>query len=417
MNNKIYLDCTHTYNSGLNTGIQRVVKNIVKNGQDAIPVIMIDDSYYTFNNFPVINKNKNRIKTILKKIYIKCRSYIAFVLPKRFHKLLYLPQIGTYLNKVVDKILFSKKISSDNEVTLQSNDILLLIDTTWLNNSYKLFADLKKKNIQIITVIYDIIPITHSQFCTIDLTNSLKDWYENAVEFIDGYIAISNSVKDDTYNYIKKNIDNDINYEKFDYFYLGADFFRENLSDIENLPESFKRHFKDENTYLTVSTIEPRKNHTYILDSFDMLWEEGKDVTYVMIGRVGWDTDELLDRIKSHKQYNKKLFLLTDVDDTGLLYAYKNSTALIFASFIEGFGLPIIESLCNNLSVFASDIPIHREIGKNNVLYFDLSNLKSLSDLISNKRDKIDAKDDFKWQSWHQSTEELISKVRKFQYK
>lgn len=33
MNKKIFLDCTHTYNSGLNTGIQRVVKNIVKNAQ------------------------------------------------------------------------------------------------------------------------------------------------------------------------------------------------------------------------------------------------------------------------------------------------------------------------------------------------------------------------------------------------
>lgn len=414
MSSKIYLDCTHTYNSGLNTGIQRVVKNIVKNryevqkelNVEVIPVILTNNKYYKFNDFPQINQKKNRLKKVLKKIYTKARSLLSFILPKQLNDILHSPSIGINLNKAFDKILFSKKVSSDNNVILKTNDILLLIDTTWLNNNYKVLDKLKKKNVKIVTLIYDIIPISYSQFCTIDSTNALKDWYRSAVKYIDGYIAISNSVKDDVYNYIKENIDSNISYDRFDYFYLGADF--SNAKDTQYPSESFKQHFKNNNTYLTVSTIEPRKNHKYILDAFDILWDNDEDVNYVMIGKIGWKTDKFIKRIKTHKLYNKRLFLLDDVNDADLSYAYQNSKALIFASFIEGFGLPIIESLNYKLPVLASNTPIHREIGKDKVLYFDLDSCDSLVDIIKNN--KFKNVENISWLSWEQSAKDLILK-------
>ena len=414
MSNKIYLDCTHTFNSGLNTGIQRVVKNIVNNIKtvqdelrlEVIPVILTNDKYYKFDNFPQIDSKKNKLKIVLKKIYKKTRNLLSYMLPKKFNDILYSPNLATYLNKSLDKFLFSKKQEDDNEVILENNDTLVLIDTTWLNNNYKVYEKLKNKNVKIVTLIYDIIPISYSRFCTIDLTNSLKQWYKNIVPYIDGYIAISNSVKEDTYNYIKNNINENISYEKFNYFYLGA-----NFNSIDNLKETtqvYKKYFDKNNTYLTVSTIEPRKNHSFILDTFDKLWDENIDVNYVMIGRIGWETDMFIKRIKSHKQYNKRLFLLDDVDDVGLSYAYKHSKALIFASFIEGFGLPIIESLNYNLPVLASNTPIHKEVGKDNVVYFDLENSNSLVDII--KENKIKQVNNISWQNWEESTKDLILK-------
>lgn len=47
------------------------------------------------------------------------------------------------------------------------------------------------------------------------------------------------------------------------------------------------------------------------------------------------------------------------------LYAwYKGATALIFPSYYEGFGLPIIEAMQFGLPIICSDIPVFREIGK-----------------------------------------------------
>lgn len=416
MSNTIYLDCTHTYNSGLNTGIQRVVKNIVKYapevakelGISIVPVVSISNQYYSFDTFPQVNKKKNNLKLFLKKIYLNTRAFLAFFLPKPLSKILYNPNISIFVNKLTDKILFFKKIDANRVVTFKSDDILILIDSTWLNNNYKQLETLKQNNIKIIALIYDIIPILYPEFCNIDLTNSLKDWYSKSTKYIDGYIAISNAVKEEVYEYIKNNINPNIQRDKFDYFYLGADF--STKYDETKVSDTFKSYFKAPNTYLTVSTIEPRKNHSYILDTFDALWDNNEDMTYIMIGRVGWKTQSLISRIKSHKFYNKKLFLLTDIDDNSLIYAYKNAKALIFASYVEGFGLPIIESLFYKLPVIASDTPIHKEIGKDKIVYFDLSDTNSLLSTI--KKENIKPIDDFIWQDWYRSTKELIVKSK-----
>lgn len=416
MPNKIYLDCTHTYNFGLNTGIQRVVKNIVKNipqvskelGIDIISVVSISNQYYSFSTFPEVNKKNRSFKLFLKQAYIKTRHILDFMLPTKFKDILYHPNIGIFLNKLTDKILFSKKINIDKLVTPKSNDILILIDTTWLDNNYKQLENLRQSGVKIVAVIYDIIPLIHPEFFTKDLVIFFKDWYKKATKQIDGYIAISESVKEDTYVYIKENINPNIEKEKFDYFYLGTNF--STVYDEKKVPDSFKNYFKTANAYLTVSTIEPRKNHSYILDTFDRLWDNNEDVTYIMIGRIGWNTESLMKRIKSHKEYSKKLFFLEDIDDNSLVYAYKNSKALIFASHAEGFGLPIIESFFYKLPVIASDTPIHREIAKEKATYFNLSDTHSLLSIIKTKN--IKPVNDFIWQDWHESTKELILKSK-----
>ncbi|MFA6136897.1 MAG: glycosyltransferase family 1 protein [Sulfurimonas sp.] len=416
MPNKIYLDCTDTYNYELNTGIQRVVRSIVKNipqvakelNIDIIPVVSMSNEYYAFDTFPNTNKRNNHLKLFLKNAYISTRGLLEFILPSKLSNLLYNPNIGIFLNKLTNKILFSKKIKSDNLVTLKANDILILIDSIWLNNNYEQLKNLKQKNVKIIALIYDIIPLSHPEFFTKDLIIFFKDWYEKATKYMDGYIAISESVKEDIYRYIQNNINPNIEKEKFDYFYLGTNFSTE--YDENKVPDSFKNHFKSPNTYLTVSTIEPRKNHSYILDTFDTLWNNNEDVSYVIIGRIGWNTESLIERIKSHKEYNKKLFLLSDVDDNSLVYAYQNSKALIFASYAEGFGLPIIESFYYKLPVLVSDTPIHREIAKENASYFDLLDTHSLLSIIKNQN--IKPVNDFIWQDWHQSTKELILKSK-----
>jgi glycosyltransferase involved in cell wall biosynthesis len=416
MSSKIYLDCTHTYNSGVNTGIQRVVKNIVRNAPEVakeldmsiIPVVSISNQYYSFDAFPQINQKKNILKVFLKNAYIKVRGLLDFILPSKLSSFLYNPGLGIFLNQLTDKILFFKKISAYKHVTLKSNDILILIDSTWLNNNYEQLKNLKQKNVKILALIYDTIPLTHPEFFTKDLVIFFKDWYSKATKYIDGYVAISNTVKEETYDYIKNNINPNIQKEKFDYFYLGADF--STKYDEAKVSDTFKSYFKAPNTYLTVSTIEPRKNHSYILDTFDALWDNNEDATYIMIGRIGWNTQSLINRIKSHKLYNKKLFLLSDIDDNSLVYAYKNSKALIFASHVEGFGLPIIESLFYKLPVIASDTPIHKEVGKEKIVYFNLSDPNGLLSII--KAQNIKLVDDFNWQDWHQSAKELILKSK-----
>ena len=148
------------------------------------------------------------------------------------------------------------------------------------------------------------------------------------------------------------------------------------------------------------------------MNVFDKLWDVGVDITYVIIGRIGWKIDKLLKRIQDHKELNKRLFLFNSIDDNALIYAYKNSKAMIFASYAEGFGLPIIESIHYNLQVLASDIEIHKEVGQDFISYFDLSHNDSLFKIIKEDNFKRDLTG-FKYLDWKESSEQLFTKTLK----
>jgi alpha-1,2-rhamnosyltransferase len=65
-----------------------------------------------------------------------------------------------------------------------------------------------------------------------------------------------------------------------------------------------------------------------------------------------------------------------------LHYCYEHAKALVSASFAEGFGLPLVEAACHSLPAFASDIPVHREVGGHHCRYFDLQSPASLAGLL-----------------------------------
>lgn len=41
-------------------------------------------------------------------------------------------------------------------------------------------------------------------------------------------------------------------------------------------------------TFLMVSTVKPRKQHVQVLEVFELLWKNGKDINLVIVGKQGW---------------------------------------------------------------------------------------------------------------------------------
>jgi len=412
---KIYVDCSHTYFSSLNSGIQRVVRNIIKNlsllnldeNIEIVPVVYSRNKYIEVDKLPNVTGTSKKIdfKNRLKKLYLKIKEFMKFI--PFLQKILSSPILISYLNKNYDLITANKKLEGKG-VVFEQNDILLLLDSTWMDSDFRYLNNLKNKKIKIISVIYDIIPISHPKYCSDELAKVFSLWLEKIYPVADGFITISETVKEQLYSFLKNKY-SDISTKSFEYFVLGVDF-KQNKFESEKLDKNYKNLFNKNKTYITVSTLEPRKNHQFILEVFDKIWEKELDFNYVIIGRIGWKVGSLLNRIKTHKQYNKRLFLLDKVDDNALIYAYQNSKAMIFASYIEGFGLPIIESLYYNLQVLASNIPIHKEVGQNHISYFDIKDVNSLVRLLEDDNYQKDIKN-FKWYTWSQSTEELFSKV------
>ena len=72
----IYIDCTATYNSGLNTGIQRVVNNVIAHatdlsqsfGVEIIPVVAVSGGFKKLHDMAVISRQPSTLGGIRKKL-------------------------------------------------------------------------------------------------------------------------------------------------------------------------------------------------------------------------------------------------------------------------------------------------------------------------------------------------------------
>jgi glycosyltransferase involved in cell wall biosynthesis len=129
---------------------------------------------------------------------------------------------------------------------------------------------------------------------------------------------------------------------------------------------------------LMVGTIEPRKNHLNVLRSLGIMRNAP---LLVIAGNVGWGYRETLTEIKNAARVNRVLWL-GYVADADLIKLYAGASAVVCASWYEGFDLPVIESLAAGRPLALSDIPVHREVAGPLADYFDPSSPESIAHAI-----------------------------------
>ena len=117
-------------------------------------------------------------------------------------------------------------------------------------------------------------------------------------------------------------------------------------------------------TFVTVGTIEARKNHLLLLDVWSRLAERLGDQTprLLIIGQRGWEADEVFERLDKDETLHGHVVELSRCSDDELVHHLSSARALLFPSFVEGYGLPLIEALDAGVPVIASDLPVFREL-------------------------------------------------------
>ncbi|MEI6107119.1 MAG: glycosyltransferase [Opitutae bacterium] len=97
---------------------------------------------------------------------------------------------------------------------------------------------------------------------------------------------------------------------------------------------------------LFVSTIEGRKNHLALLEACAALWAEGLVFELELIGLPRPDTaGAALQKIAKLQQASRPLIYFGAVPEAELHQAYARCTFTVYPSLIEGYGLPVFESL------------------------------------------------------------------------
>ena len=117
-----------------------------------------------------------------------------------------------------------------------------------------------------------------------------------------------------------------------------------------------------EKFWLSVGTLEPRKNHTGLLQAYARLKAQlGKTFPLVFVGAQGWMMDDFEKRI-GELNLQQDVLRIGYVDDNTLQWLYQNCFAFVFPSLFEGFGLPVLEAMSLGAPVIASGITSIPEI-------------------------------------------------------
>jgi len=360
------------------TGIQRVVRSLLSEfienpppGYAVLPVYFDGEHYRYADKF--VSKNQNQ-----------------------------LPTNGTH----------------DAPADFWQDDIFLSLDLTmhlW-NRFDALHLRMRQRGVKLFFIIYDLLPLRQADWFVTPGPEWYLAWIKKITENADGLFCISEAVAIELREWIEENpLKRKDGAPIISSFHLGADI--ENSKPSLGIPTAAKELlplFKQNITFLMVSTLEPRKGHAQTLRAFEKLWSEGHEVLLVLVGKKGWKVDELAQSIEEHPMLNQYLFWLKGVSDEYLTQIYQSASCLISSSEGEGFGLPLIEAAHHKIPIIARDMPVFREVAKDYAFYFSSRKSDNLANAIKEWMKLFEANlhpksEGMPCLNWKQSADQLLN--------
>jgi glycosyltransferase involved in cell wall biosynthesis len=336
----LFVDVTALHHHGLNTGIQRVVRNVLK-------------------ELPPIAGPQWQV------VPVYCSAKADYRVSE----------------KVASSVLGQHMSDDGCCIDPRPGDIFLGLDLNDVdvarNASY--FAWLRTIGVSVYFIVYDLLPWLLPDYFSSEVCANYSRWLKVA-SASDGLVGISRTVADELLDVQKYMGTRRRRSLKIGWFHLGADF-KPSMSPTGDI-RSEMSSLAGKRFFLVVATIEPRKGHAQVLEAFEKLWSEGSDVHLVFAGKQGWMVEELVQRLCDLQQTEPRFHWFQDLTDVELEHAYLHAAGVIAASMGEGYGLPIVEALHYGCRVIARDIPVFREIAQEHAVYFGGTSRQSLADAV-----------------------------------
>ena len=436
----IYVDCTSIIATVLNTGIQRVERNLIRamvatagiHGVEVIPVHCYDGKRFTrVNHFDFAKvleqtgylhavRYRSREARRFRRLVFTVFPFDGFRnwLDRQWHgwriAIWAIPLMVAVAPIVVASVIYSKFFRPTGHWSPSPNDIFFVPGSSWWDfpGVLRFLGKVKQNGGCVAVLVHDLFPLIRSDLFDEHTTRHFSEAFPVVAKHADMLVANSAATQSDLADYFARG--EWVCVPRLTFAYLGVDpeavgcrnGVRDQLADLFN---------SDTSVFLTVGTIEPRKNHAFLLDAFDSLWSGQSDACLCLVGRYGWLSADLIDRIQSHPQWGRKLFWFDDLSDTELTYCYRNARALVFPSVAEGFGLPLIEALREGCPVVASDIPVFREIGKAHCAYFSLTDSEALTAMLRDYERSGPLVSvipfEFHWPTWEDSAQRFVAQL------
>lgn len=148
--------------------------------------------------------------------------------------------------------------------------------------------------------------------------------------------------------------------------YLGADHFQFS-QEPKPKAESAEKYF------LFVGNLEARKNVLGIIKAFEIHAAHSSIPSRLkLIGKLGYQGEEIISAVENSR-VRSQIDLLGYCSKHQLELYYRNAIALVYPSWIEGFGLPVIEAMKLNCPVITSSTTSTAEVSGGHAFLVDPS--------------------------------------------
>lgn len=300
----------------------------------------------------------------------------------------------------------------DALVEVRPNDLLFMVDSSWWSPDR--FDDLqgrvRRQGGEIVWMVYDLVPIQHSEYCDPNVLPVFKAWLEHVSRSSDGCICISESTRAELLDFFAMALPEDAYRPWTRALHLGADMESGRAQLPDTATEKFAGSLMGAPYFVALSTVEPRKDHETILGAFESLWAEGIRAALVIIGKQGWNVEAFAQRLRAHPCNGEQLFWLENASDGDVRHLLENATALIQASRAEGYGLAVAEAGSLGVPLVLSDLAVFREIAGNEADYFPVGDSEALARTLSKglRAGSFCAPTNISCMTWRESSEKLV---------
>ncbi len=231
-----------------------------------------------------------------------------------------------------------------------AGQIYLNVGHTGLNSPY-LAPWLRARGLRPVFLVHDLIPISHPQYCRPAEAERHGERISQALESAREIIVNSSATGQHLARFARER---GLPMPPWLVAWLGID---------RPAPAS-AAIARDRPYFVVVGTIEARKNHLLLLDLWaDLVAQLGeKTPELLIIGQRGWEAEAAIAILDDPGPLKGHIRELDRCDDAQMHQLIAGARALLMPSFVEGFGIPLIEALSMGTPVIASDLGVFREI-------------------------------------------------------
>ena len=314
----IYLDVTSAASSPMNMGVQRTVRGLCAHLKVRKPITPVRWDFYS-KRYARLSPRENNFLDRPFASYTKSEA-----IPGRWNW-------RSYYEGWKDDWSRSQRGISPEEL-LENQNVLLIPDLCW-DTRIHAWPGLAEFPGRKIAIFHDAMPLRIPGQA--DSHDKLFAQYVRALACMDLVICISKEVENDLLHYWKEF---QLEPKPTRVIPWPVPFVGRNP---DNPPNQGARKI------IYVSRLKLRKNHLLLLDACESLWSEDERFHLDLIGieDAFTDTRTILRKVRELAAKGRPVRWVKHISEAELDQAYRDCSFTVFPSRLEGFGLPIIESL------------------------------------------------------------------------